>query len=356
MLWDFFYQTTDPNTNELIGTPNTPVDIAKSQSFVLGFTPTQAFAPIDVLFSFSCTNTGEAPLFPGVNTFLLSASDTPVPDLIAIAATPDGDGIVKAFDDGTPTAFGVAVVNIGSAAAIDVSIGFVSAPLPAAFTLCQTDPVTAACVNPTVPTAPPLSTSFAAGETLTFSVFVAATDHIDFIPQGNRAFVQFLEVAAIRGSTSVAVQTVSPEIPNMLGTFDGFLSETFADCADPNDNIDLAFPLTITIDTQDGQSFSGTTFSEAPFGSAIIRQEGTITGTVLRNNTFTAELTSDVFVDDVHDSTAISTATGTIDVDRLSFSFSGMVVDGDTCTFQGFYEGDRFLIDGGPPPPPRPGY
>lgn len=54
----FLYQTTDPNTNALIGTPNTPVDIADgaAQSFVFAFTPTAPFSPTDVQLSFSCNN------------------------------------------------------------------------------------------------------------------------------------------------------------------------------------------------------------------------------------------------------------------------------------------------------------
>jgi hypothetical protein len=43
----FVYQTTDPATNALTGTPNTPVNIAAgaSKSFVIAFTMTAPFAP-----------------------------------------------------------------------------------------------------------------------------------------------------------------------------------------------------------------------------------------------------------------------------------------------------------------------
>ncbi|MDE2485307.1 MAG: hypothetical protein KGL32_08720, partial [candidate division NC10 bacterium] len=54
----FSYQTTDPTTNALTGSPNTPVDIAPSaaQSFVFALTPTSPIAPTDVPLSFACTN------------------------------------------------------------------------------------------------------------------------------------------------------------------------------------------------------------------------------------------------------------------------------------------------------------
>ncbi|MDE2180253.1 MAG: S8 family serine peptidase, partial [candidate division NC10 bacterium] len=64
----FSYQTTDPSTNALTGSPNTPVDIAPSaaQSFVFALTPTSPIAPTDVPLSFACTNTAPAPSVIGL--------------------------------------------------------------------------------------------------------------------------------------------------------------------------------------------------------------------------------------------------------------------------------------------------
>ena len=92
-----FFQTTNPLTNQLTGTPNTPVDIpaGAAQSFVIAFTPTQAFAPTDAQMIFDCTNTDPAPIHTGLNTLLLSASATAVPDIVALAATTTNDGIVN---------------------------------------------------------------------------------------------------------------------------------------------------------------------------------------------------------------------------------------------------------------------
>ena len=39
-------------------------------------------------FSFNCTNTNPAAINAGLNTLLFSASSTPVPDIVALAATP----------------------------------------------------------------------------------------------------------------------------------------------------------------------------------------------------------------------------------------------------------------------------
>ena len=85
----FVYQTTDSATNAVIGTPNTPVDLppGQAQTFVFVFTPTAPFAPTDVPLSFACANADPVPVTSGLNTLLLSASATPIPDIVALAAT-----------------------------------------------------------------------------------------------------------------------------------------------------------------------------------------------------------------------------------------------------------------------------
>ncbi len=83
----FGYQTTNPSTNAVSGTPNTPVDIVPgaSQSFVLSLTPSAPINATDVQFTFSCANSSPAGVLTGINTLLLSASTTPTPDVIALS-------------------------------------------------------------------------------------------------------------------------------------------------------------------------------------------------------------------------------------------------------------------------------
>src|SRR5207302_10934576 len=83
----FDYQTTDPATNALIGTANTPAAIAAGglQTFVVAFTPSASFAATNVPFSFACANAAPAPIQVGLNTLLLSASASPVADVVALA-------------------------------------------------------------------------------------------------------------------------------------------------------------------------------------------------------------------------------------------------------------------------------
>ena len=204
---DFAYQTTDA-ANALVGTSDTAVDIAagESQSYLFAFTPTAPFGPVDVQLAFDCANTDPAAVTLGLNTLLLVADSGPVPDIVALAATLSGDGIVDVAGTG---AFSVATVNVGAEASINVSADSGSANLPVNITMCETDPATGVCINPTVPTSAPVTTTIGSGATPTFAVFVSATDAVPFDPANKRIFVRFEDIGGIRrGATSVAVRTL----------------------------------------------------------------------------------------------------------------------------------------------------
>jgi hypothetical protein len=197
----FTYQTTGAG-NLPTGAPDTPADIPAGggQSFVFALTPTAPFAPTDVLLNFRCTNADPASVISGVNTLLLSASVSPVPDIVALGDTPSHDGILHLASIG---AFGVATVNVGIGAVITVTPDTGSASLPLNLSVCQTNPATAACLaSPT----PSVTTQIDAGATPTFSIFADATDAIPLDPATNRIFVRFTDGGGImRGATSVAV-------------------------------------------------------------------------------------------------------------------------------------------------------
>ena len=206
------YQATDPRTNQATGAVDTPVAIAAngSQTFVLtivedDFSVTgllvRDYAPV-----FTCDGVGPAPVTPGVNTVFLSFSTTPTADIIALAATPSGNGIVTVpFSTGGKGAFALATINEGVSATITVEVDTGSADLPIAVTLCQTDPATAQCLA-----APSTSVSLpiASGATPTFSLFVSATAPVTLAPGASRIFVWFADAGGtLLGSTSVAVET-----------------------------------------------------------------------------------------------------------------------------------------------------
>jgi hypothetical protein len=203
----FAYQTTDPATNAIVGQPNTPVSLAAgaAQSFVVAFSPTAPFDPSDVALGFVCTGLLGPPIFPGLNTSLLSASATPVPDIVALAATASNDGILHLPGNSGANAFAVAVVNLGATAAITATANTGVASLPLAVAICQTNPASGQCLGPAASSA---STTIMANATPTFAIFAAAVDGVPFVPQTNRIFVEFSDAnGVVRGSTSVAVET-----------------------------------------------------------------------------------------------------------------------------------------------------
>jgi hypothetical protein len=207
----FSYNLNPPN-----GSPNTPVDIGPGspQNYVFSVTASAPFPPTDLKIIFDCTNTNPAPIFVGLTTLLISASDSAVADIVALAATILNDGIVHIPTATGTGVFAVATVNVGGAAAdIIASADTGGVSLPVTISICETDPATSLCINPTTPAAS-ATTNISPGETNTFGVFVTGTDNITFDPAGKRIFVRFKQGAVTRGSTSVAVCTdTDPSCP-----------------------------------------------------------------------------------------------------------------------------------------------
>jgi len=200
------WQTTSSQTNQVTGQPNTPVDIpaGAAQSFVgdVNFAGTLS-STLEV--ETVCSNAGDPSLVSGVNTLQLSVSTSPVPDLITIAVTQSGDGILK-VPTGSAGAIAVASINIGVAGSILVSADTGSAILPTNLTLCQTNPTSGQCLATAAAT---VTHAFAAGETATFTVFAAVSRAIAFNPATDRVFIRFKDSSGgtVRGSTSVALES-----------------------------------------------------------------------------------------------------------------------------------------------------
>ncbi len=203
----FMFQTTDPATNALSGTANTPVDIPEgtAQSFLLAFTPSQPFSPTDIAFNFSCSNASAAPSYSGVNTLLLSASAAPVPDAVAIAGTTTNDGTLHISGTTGSAAFAVAIANVGSSAQMTALPDTGGANLPLTLSICQTNQATGACLAPPSASVPAQVNGNA---TASFGIFAAAHAAVPFMPAVNRIYVRFIDSGGVtRGSTSVAVET-----------------------------------------------------------------------------------------------------------------------------------------------------
>jgi len=217
---NFSYQTTDPATNEVIGTPNTPVDIAAGglQTYVFSLTPNAPIEPIEIEFSFSCSNSNPAPIISGVNTLLFSASATPAADIVALAATLTNDGILNIPGPNDTGVFAVAAVNVGAGDTFTASADTGDAVLPVNVFICQTDPQTSACLSAP---ADSVTTTILSNETASFGVFVTAAGDVPFFPETHRIFVRFKDSSDVtRGSTSVAVRTSDPCLDACCGCWD----------------------------------------------------------------------------------------------------------------------------------------
>src|SRR5207244_1012302 len=112
---NFKYNQTSCATNAVIGADNVPADIAPAGQacYVISITPTAPLAPTEVAFNFAGINTDPVPTLIAINTLLMSASLTPVPDIVALAATATNDGILHLPGPAGAGAFAVATSNVG---------------------------------------------------------------------------------------------------------------------------------------------------------------------------------------------------------------------------------------------------
>lgn len=202
----FAYLTTDASSVP-IGTPNTPVDIPAcgAQDFIFRFLPTEPISPTEVELNYDCTNTDPAPSTEGLNTLLLSATAAPVPDIVALAATPSGDGIVSLAGSFGVNAFAVAIVNVGATGTLTASVDTGTATLPVSLSICETEPATGGCISPVQSS---IVTTIDSNTTAAFAIFVGGAGIIPLDPATNRIYVRFQDGSGVtRGSTSVAVRT-----------------------------------------------------------------------------------------------------------------------------------------------------
>ena len=204
----FSFQATDPATNAPIGQPDQVVDIApgQGQSFVLAITPNSdaVSRAFDLPFNFFCANAPVPTAISGVNTLLLSISQTPVPDILAIAATESGDGYLDTPQPGGSSAFSLAALDNGAAGSLSVTPRTMGG-LAAVINICETNPADGSCRAAPAPSA---ATDFGTGETHTYSAFVSTAGFIIDDPAANRIYVDFTDAAGVsRGATSVAVRT-----------------------------------------------------------------------------------------------------------------------------------------------------
>lgn len=216
------YRETDA-ANSAIGDENPFFELepGTSRSFVLGYSPRVAFTPRAFYPRVVCGNAEAAPV-PGVNSILLSASDTPTPDILSIAATPSGDGVIRILSPGGRRFMSAAAVNIGAGdaapdgvdvafaneATITVSADTGTTVLPLDVTVCETGS-DGRCLQPA---GTEVVTQIGDGAK-TFAVFVQASSDagIAFDPANSRVYLRFRDAGGVvRSVTSAAVIAPAP--------------------------------------------------------------------------------------------------------------------------------------------------
>jgi len=201
------YNQTNCATNAVTGGTNVPVDIPPGGAacYVIALTPSAPFGPVDLEFGYGGGNTLPVAPIVGVNTLLMSASATPVPDVVALAATTTNNGIADIPGSTGTGFFVVATVNLGLGASITVTTDTGGTVLPITVLVCQTDAL-GACIGLPTPT---VTLQINTSDTPTFAVFVTGSAFVPFDPANNRVFVRFKDAGGVtRGATSVAVQTL----------------------------------------------------------------------------------------------------------------------------------------------------
>jgi len=205
----FHFRQTDCATNVPIGTQDAPITIGAFSSgcFLFSFQPTKPIPTTQVGFTFACLDSLPAPTFTGLNTLLLSASLTPVADVVPTVQTLCNDGIVNIPKKTGQGNFVVTTENLGSEDTLTVRADTGETELPLTLTLCKLIPATGQC---RAAPGPKVKTKIGAGAKPKFAVFVEQTTpkKIGYDWAVNRIFVRFRDGSkAIRGLTSVAVRT-----------------------------------------------------------------------------------------------------------------------------------------------------
>ncbi len=204
------FVASDPVSHQPIATVNDLIDIpaAGAQNFLVTITPAEAFVPRSLTFTFDCANADAADRITAINGLSLSASATPAPDVVAIAATEGNDGIVTVPGSGGQGVFAVSTINLGPGDAITVKADGGGLTLPLTLAICETDPASGGCLGPVVDAANGVTRTIASNETPTFGIFVSSPQAIAFDPAANRVFVRFFDSdGTLRGVTSVALRS-----------------------------------------------------------------------------------------------------------------------------------------------------
>jgi virginiamycin B lyase len=205
----FSFQTTNPATNALTGTPNTRVAIPPGgvQTFLMAFLAYGPTVSNEARIGYSCSGVDATATIVGVNTLLLTFDANPVPDMIAVGLTPSNDGYSRIPGVSGTGIFVIASTNIGVPKQLTARARFLNASTPATTLICETfqsGPQLGQCKSTPSPT---VTRTINQNENTTWTAFITSTSAIPQDAAKHRVIFQFEDGPAIRGSTSTALTT-----------------------------------------------------------------------------------------------------------------------------------------------------
>jgi hypothetical protein len=233
----FQYQATN-TFNQPIGSPNTAVSIPSNQAqqFVISFRPTSTRYVLAAP-SFVCDGQ-TAPRFYWTNDFVLNVDTVQQADIIPIAITPSGDGVLRIPSAGGTGIMVASAVNIGPSSTITVEpiagltpdTTFATRSAPVALSVVETD----AQGNQLTAPAESLTRTFSTGQVRYFTVLATSTGYagLPLQPGDLRTSLLFVDGAGrVRGLTSSAVTSPTPQNAGNLpsGIWDGVFRNSFGD-------------------------------------------------------------------------------------------------------------------------------
>lgn len=200
---DFNVQRLDNDTHAVTPTVGDAfMTYLERQDYLIAMTPKDTFDQTQFSFRVKCENSDATAVIQDVNTFTASSDATQAPDILAIAATFRGDGIVHADSSSIFTA---AAINIGPTATMKVKVQ-AWANSGVSGELCETNPTTGSCLAMSSQNS--VDVTFPKGVIKTFTVHLLTPFTVTPDPANKRVRLLFVDASGkVRGSTSVAVQT-----------------------------------------------------------------------------------------------------------------------------------------------------
>lgn len=129
--------------------------------------------------------------------------------------------------------------------------------------------------------------------------------------------------------------------PDLRGTYSGTGTQTWWNCTDSISNGTYQTRVLLTIDTQNGNRFTGTAVETSQRFGLTGKNNVSLTGTVDSQSQFSGSFSSSLYIENTFDSSAKGNFSGKLDGNKLTARAKGKDVVGDTCSGSGTWDVTR---------------